>query len=92
MSAEQHTFEVVVQIDFAAWRAEYGTDETDAEIVRAVAGRLLYADVGDRAVANPVAAKHRPEVTDTDRLRFLTLRLFGQGDEDVRAARDAGRL
>lgn len=42
MSRERVTFTVELDIDCAAWRREYGTDETDAEIVRVVQERMLY--------------------------------------------------
>ncbi len=94
MSREKHTFAVTVQIDFDAWRAEYGTEETNTEIIRAVQDNLLYAQACGAGfpVANPIGVEWRPEVTDADRLRFLNRRFFGQGDEDVLRYREEGRL
>lgn len=82
MSTETHVLEVTVVIDFAAWRAEYQTDETNGEILRAIQEHLLYASTGEGSRVVEVAT--RAAVTDTDRLRFIMRRLFGATDMDVR--------
>lgn len=42
MSKERVVFTVKMDIDCAAWRREYDTDEPDSAIVRVVQSRLLY--------------------------------------------------
>lgn len=42
MSKERVTFTVQMDIDCAAWRREYFSDETNDAIVRVVQSRLLY--------------------------------------------------
>lgn len=46
MSKEIVTFRVTLEVDPAAWRKEYGTEETDAEILAVIQERLHWIEPG----------------------------------------------
>ena len=92
MSIERVTVELDLSIDCALWRRTMDLDSTNEEIIRSVMNDLLYLHLAAGTVTVHTVKRPDPELTDTDRLRFLNMRYFGATDAEVKAYKEGGRL
>lgn len=68
------TVSLTFEVDYAAWREEYFTDETNSEIDRIVEQRLRILDLGHGVRVTSVVAPPEPPVAGEPRRRDEPLR------------------